>query len=90
MRLARKVALETPLDSQVVLETVPYSDAVAPIHSEAALDAFLRLHPAGSSRPNGDLSSLAAHLARPRVVIVMNDPRQRIMQAAPLPFLSLA
>ena len=56
------MTLETPLDSQVVLETVPYSDAVAPIHSEAALDAFLRLHPAGSSRPNGDLNSLAAHV----------------------------
>ena len=50
----------------MLLETVPYGDAVAPLHSEAALDAFLRLHPVGSSKP--------------RVVIVMNDPRQRVMQ----------
>lgn len=51
---------------QAVLETVPYGDSVTPLHSEAALDAFLRLHPHGSSKP--------------RVVIITNDARQRIMQ----------
>lgn len=51
---------------QAVLETIPYSESVTPLHSEAALDAFLRLHPHGSSKP--------------RVVIITNDARQRIMQ----------
>jgi len=51
---------------QAVLETLPYADRVTPLHSEAALDSFLRLHPHGSSKP--------------RVVIITNDPRQRFMQ----------
>lgn len=51
---------------QVVLETVSYSDRVTLIQSEAALDAFLRLHPEGSSKP--------------RVILVLSDARIRMMQ----------
>eukprot|EP00930_Biecheleria_cincta_P097109 TRINITY_DN88839_c0_g1_i1.p1 TRINITY_DN88839_c0_g1~~TRINITY_DN88839_c0_g1_i1.p1 ORF type:complete len:640 (+),score=108.61 TRINITY_DN88839_c0_g1_i1:32-1951(+) len=51
---------------QAVLEVVPYSDRVTPLYSEAALDAFLRLHPAGSSKP--------------RVLIISDDIRRRFMQ----------
>eukprot|EP00913_Durusdinium_trenchii_P000643 g596.t1 len=50
----------------VVLETVSYSDRVTLIQSEAALDAFLRLHPEGSSKP--------------RVILVLSDARIRMMQ----------
>jgi len=47
------------------LEALPYADRVPELHTEAELDAFLRLHPAGSSRP--------------RVVVILDDVRRRMM-----------
>lgn len=51
---------------QVVLDTVQYTDLVTPLHSEAALDDFLRLVAVGSSKP--------------RVVVVVDDVRRRLLQ----------
>lgn len=46
-----------------LLDVLPYSDRVTQLRSETELDNFLRLHPAGSSRP--------------RVIIVMDDVRRQ-------------
>ncbi|CAE8587063.1 unnamed protein product, partial [Polarella glacialis] len=45
---------------------IPYGDRVRLIQSEAALEDFLRLHPAGSSKP--------------RVIVITDDVRRRFLQ----------
>jgi len=48
-----------------VLEALPYGERVEELRSESELDSFLRLHAAGSSRP--------------RVVVIVDDVRRRLM-----------
>jgi len=48
-----------------VLDSLRYSDRVTELRTEADLDRFIRLHPAGSSKP--------------RVLIVLDDVRRRLM-----------
>lgn len=48
-----------------VLESLRYSDRVTELRTETDLDRFIRLHPAGSSKP--------------RVLIVVDDVRRRLM-----------
>eukprot|EP00928_Gymnodinium_smaydae_P029324 TRINITY_DN22111_c0_g1_i3.p1 TRINITY_DN22111_c0_g1~~TRINITY_DN22111_c0_g1_i3.p1 ORF type:complete len:561 (+),score=108.28 TRINITY_DN22111_c0_g1_i3:47-1729(+) len=51
----------------VVLQAVPYGERVQRLYSEADLDNFMRLHPAGS--------------AQPRVIVFMDDVRRPSLAA---------
>lgn len=50
---------------QQMLQVLPYFDRVTPIQSEADLDHFLKLHPAGSPKA--------------RVLVIMDDSRRTVM-----------